>query len=91
LSDKIFDRRSKKEVKDNGQFSLFDILEPKRTVLEESQKKITISAHTRKKRGRKPLQVDIPRVDVIHDLTDDEKKCDCGHEKERIGQKDFMD
>jgi transposase len=47
---------------------------------------IDIASHSRKKRGRKPLPEHLPRVDVIHDLSDDEKMCACGHMKSRIGQ-----
>ena len=28
----------------------------------------------------------LPRVDVIHDLSDEQKMCDCGHKMDRIGQ-----
>ena len=36
---------------------------------------ITVPAHTRKKPGRKPITADLPRVDVIHDLSEAEKIC----------------
>lgn len=36
---------------------------------------VTIPAHTRKKKGRKKLPVDLPRVDIVHDLPDDQKHC----------------
>ena len=36
--------------------------------------------------GRSPLPADLPRREVIHDLTDDQKKCPCcGHERVCIG------
>ncbi len=47
---------------------------------------IEIPAHTRKKVGRKPLPEDLPRVEVIHDITDEEKICGCGCTKSRIGE-----
>ncbi len=37
---------------------------------------IIVPAHTRKKRGRKPLPDNLPRVDVIHDLPESERRCD---------------
>ena len=37
---------------------------------------IVIPAHTRKKRGRKPLPDNLPRVDVVHDLPESERHCD---------------
>ena len=36
---------------------------------------IEVPAHSRKKRGRKPLPEILPRVEVIHDIADDEKVC----------------
>jgi hypothetical protein len=36
---------------------------------------ITVPAHTRKKPGRKPITADLPRVEVIHDLSEAEKIC----------------
>jgi len=36
---------------------------------------IRVEGHDRKKRGRPRLSADLPRVDVIHDLTDAEKVC----------------
>ena len=36
---------------------------------------ILVPAHTRKKGGRKPLPKDLPRVDVIHDLSEPDKVC----------------
>lgn len=45
-----------------------------------------IPAHTRKKPGRRPIPPDYPRVDVVHDIGDDEKVCACGCELSRIGE-----
>lgn len=83
LQDKLFGRKSEKTVKDDGQLSLFDIPEP--DVIPEAPESVTIAEHTRKK-GRKPLPDNLPRIEVIHDLSDEEKQCGCGHTKERIGQ-----
>lgn len=47
---------------------------------------IEISGHTRKKRGRKAIPEDLPRIDVIHDVDETEKHCECGCEKTCIGQ-----
>jgi len=35
-----------------------------------------VPAHTRKKRGRKPLPDKLPRIDIIHELPDGERRCD---------------
>jgi transposase len=44
----------------------------------EADESISIPAHTRKKSGRKALPKSLPRVQVMHDLTDAEKICACG-------------
>jgi transposase len=48
--------------------------------------KITVGAHTRKKRGRKPLPEDLPRIDIIHDLSENERQCACGARLSRFGE-----
>ncbi len=47
---------------------------------------IVIAAHARKKRGRKPLPKDLPRIDIIHDLDEEQKQCGCGARLSRIGE-----
>jgi transposase len=37
------------------------------------------------KAGRKPIPQDFPRIFVEHDLTNAEKLCSCGCEKQHIG------
>jgi len=43
---------------------------------------VTVAAHQRKKRGRKPLPKNLPRVDVIHELAESERHCD--HDGRRL-------
>ena len=85
LQDKIFGRRSEKTSKDDGQLSLFDIPEPECPLLEEPEV-TTVESHTRKKRGRKPLPANLPRVEVIHELSEEERQCGCGCLKTYSGQ-----
>ncbi len=47
---------------------------------------IEVPAHKRKKPGRKPLPENLPRIEVEHDLTEEEKLCKCGCIKTRIGK-----
>ena len=55
-------------------------------VLEEPAT-ITIPAHDRAKRGRKPLAAHLPRIEVLHDLADEQKRCPHdGTPLERIGE-----
>lgn len=35
---------------------------------------------------RSPLPAHLPRIDIVHDLTDAERRCDCGNEKVVIGE-----
>ncbi len=51
-----------------------------------SDDKVEIAAHSRKKKGRKPLPKDLHRIDIIHDLSDEEKQCACGACLSRIGE-----
>ncbi|MGB5708264.1 MAG: IS66 family transposase [Arenicellales bacterium] len=48
---------------------------------------IVVHTHQRKRGGRKPLPEELPRIEVIHDLTDDEKVCPHGHGLKHIGDK----
>jgi transposase len=54
---------------------------------DEEDASILVETHTRRKRGRKPLPEWIPRVEILHDLPDDEKVCrEDGTALERIGE-----
>ena len=70
------------------QLNLFDESEhlteeaPDEMVSEEVE---TIS-YQRKKPSRKPLPKDLPREEIIHDVTPEEKQCTCGCEKKKIGE-----
>jgi len=88
LRAQLFGRKTEKRhaVQDNTQALLFDEAEEYSCVEEEVKEEIEIKGHTRKKRGRKPLPADLPRVDVIHDLGEEEKVCACGCMKSRIGE-----
>jgi transposase len=47
---------------------------------------IEVPAHTRAKRGRKPLPDHLPRIEITHDLPEDQKVCACGACLKRIGE-----
>ena len=47
---------------------------------------IKVSAHQRKSCGRKALPEELERVEVLHDLSEEEKQCPCGSELSRIGE-----
>jgi transposase len=87
----IFGSKSEKRKADTPgqrQLSLFDEIEVSPLIQPELENTETIEVptHSRKKRGRKPLPEDLPRVEVIHDLPEGEKTCACGCELTRIGE-----
>ena len=54
---------------------------------ETSEPSVTIKEHSRRKRGRRPLPAALPRFDVIHDLSDEERICpNDGELLKRIGE-----
>lgn len=54
---------------------------------EEETNKIAVKGHTRKKSGRRPLPDYLPREEIVHDLTEEEKICPCcGNERPQIGE-----
>jgi hypothetical protein len=46
------------------------------TDAEADDDEITVAAHQRKKRGRKPIPDHLPRIDVIHELPESMRCCD---------------
>ena len=74
------------QLDDDGQLSLFDIPEPDLPISKEPGETI-VASHTRKKRGRRPLPENLPRVEKVHDFSGEEKQCACGCLKSRISQK----
>ena len=88
LRAQLFGRKTEKCSlnSDNGQALLFNEAEAFTSVEEEEKEDLEIKAHKRKKRGRRPLPADLPRVDVIQDISEEEKVCACGCMKSRIGE-----
>lgn len=90
LKHKIFGSKSERYVEDDGseQGSLFGELSDTddSESPENTSETITVPAHTRKKRGRKPLPESLERMDIIHDISDKDKQCGCGCQMSRIGE-----
>ena len=87
LEGKLFGRKSEKiSTGKYLQTLLFDEVEDTvdKSLTDEDNDKIIVPAHKRKKPGRKPLPEDLPRVEKIHDLPEEEKMCGCGAKMERI-------
>ena len=91
LQHKFFSRRSEKLTQeDKDQMRLFNEAEFGRDEEEPEhdpdKEEFIVKTHTRRKRGRKPLSDSLPREEVIHDFSDEEKKCPCcGKMRPNIG------
>ncbi len=88
LQNEIFGRKTEKHYpQDHLQMPIFPAAQQDSAVEEKhSESTIVIAEHSRKKSGRKPLPADLPRVDVIHDIPEEEKVCECGSCLSRIGE-----
>ncbi len=84
LFDKLFGRKSEKLFGGSPQLLLFDMPEPDPET--EAQEQIEVPAHRKRKPGRKPLPQNLPRVEVVHDIPDEQKQCSCGARLSRIGE-----
>jgi transposase len=88
LRHRLFGRKSEKLTEDDyKQMVLFDEAEcaADEDQGERGQEDITVAGHTRKKPGRKPLSEKLPRVEIVHDIAEEEKQCACGAALQRIG------
>lgn len=69
------------------QHSLFD--EAEQTVAAQEPTSflgVCVQGHARAKRGRKPIPAEFPRVEIMHDIREEEKTCACGAALTRIGE-----
>ena len=54
---------------------------------EEAMQQVRVAGHARRRRGRRPIPQDLPRVETVIDLSEEEKKCPhCGAMRVRIGE-----
>jgi transposase len=88
LKAKLFGRKSEKLTEEEIlQMRLFDEAEDGfEHPSGEERVDTTVSEHTRKKGGRRPLPESLARVDVEHELSEAERQCACGCTMERFGQ-----
>ena len=78
LKAQLFGRSSEKTSPEDispDQRWLFNEAETLADAAQSASQTILISAHERRKRGRKRLSPELPRIEVVHDLTDREKVC----------------
>jgi transposase len=88
LYNKLFGRKSEKDkyAGESPQLPLFDMPEPDPDQEKPAEKQTEVKNHTRTKGKRKPLPAKLPRVDVVHDIAEEEKVCHCGSQLSRIGE-----
>jgi transposase len=90
LKTQLFGRSSEKtppEEINPDQRWLFNEAEALAKAAEAATASLTIPAYERRKRGRKKLPAELPRVEVVHDLPDSEKVCAAdGSALVRIGE-----
>lgn len=82
---------SSSEKQNANQGELFDeaelLVEEEADTVTDKEEVVKAVAGQGKKRGRKPLPAHLPRVEVIYDLTDDEKICEFdGNQLHKIGE-----
>jgi len=77
--------RSSEKIDPNQQ-ELFGEAEVEAESPETEEPATVVSSHTRKKAGRRPLDPNIPREDVIHDIPEEEKVCGCGTRLSKIDE-----
>jgi transposase len=82
---KRFGRSSEKESAED-QPSLFEEAEVTADPEVVDTGTIAVEKHTRQKRGRKPIDESVPRVDILHDIPEQEKLCACEHRLVKIGE-----
>lgn len=86
LTERIYGRKSEKTNQLYEQLLLFKEKEDEATIPESKEEEITVPAHNRKKRGRKSIPENLPRVDVVLDIDEADKACECGETKIRCGE-----
>lgn len=86
LYDKLFGRKSEKDrySDKSPQLCLFDMPEPDPDA--RTEEAVDVERHSRRRGKRKPLPDNLPRVDIVHDIDEQEKVCHCGSELSRIGE-----
>lgn len=74
-----FGRKSEQQSTDQLDLVFDETVHPQeQATIREADESIQAPSHTRKKAGRKPLPADLPRVEIIHDIPEQEKICACG-------------
>jgi transposase len=84
----VFGPKSEKRHHENpGQALLFNEAETVVDTPKKAPERVKVSAHDRKKSGRKPFPANLERIENIHTLSDEERTCPiCGTLRQEIGE-----
>ena len=82
---KRYVRSAEEILADDRQQPLFTEEEQPNNEENETEKQ-EVKSYTRKKRGRKPLDPNLRRVEEVIDIPEDEKICACGTQMSKIGE-----
>lgn len=84
MKDRMFNKKSEKITEEELlQGRLFDEIEANHK--DEKTPKVKVKSHHRKKGGKKKFPDSFPREEIEHDISEEEKICECGQKKVRIG------
>lgn len=93
LTGKLYGSKSEKQPQQitDKQLLLFEESDISESDLEDadetdSEEEKPEAKRKRKKSGRKPLPENLPRVDLVHDLSEEDKQCNCGCVKTCCGE-----
>jgi len=97
LRNKFFGRSSEKLTEeDKQQMRLFNEAEDgcdEQELLQILESElIQVPEHRRRKRGRRPLPQELPRREIVHDLPEEQKRCQCcGKQRPCIGKETVLE
>ena len=79
--------RSSEKIDGQGELSFFNEAELLDSSESEDESNSTeVKGYQRKPKGSRGLPDSLPRVEIVYDLSDDEKVCDCGQTLRLIGE-----
>jgi transposase len=84
LRQKLYGPKSERIVEPDVQAHLFN--EAEATGKEKAAEEKQTVTYDRKKGGRRPLPDNLPRIEEVHDITEEQKICGCGNILSRIGE-----
>lgn len=90
LIQRLFGRKSEHTIDpDSPQLPMFNEAESLAEVAPEvpaAEAQEEVVARTKRRGKRKPLPAELPRIEVIHELSEHELTCECGCRKQAIGE-----